>query len=167
MLKIDYLKNHPQHLKTIVYWVYNEWWKYKSEYSFGDVVELYKELLNDNRLPIAIVALIDNVPVGSALICETDPDIKMDVTPWLEGVFVIEQFRKMGVAKTLVQRIETIAAELDFQELYLSTHLTNFYEKLGWNRVLLLDNNDTLFKKQVNNDISVEVDDNYNVMENI
>jgi GNAT superfamily N-acetyltransferase len=153
MIVIDYLKNHPRHLDTVVKWVYNEWWKYKNDYSFNQVRKIYQRLLNESDLPIAIVAMENNQVVGTALICERDPDIKLEIGPWVEGVFVKEQFRKQGIATKLVERIELIAETLGYKQIYLSTHLKDFYEKRGWEKVQILFNNDKLLTKIFHSDV--------------
>jgi GNAT superfamily N-acetyltransferase len=146
-IQIEYLGDHPEYLKRIVEWVYPEWWFYRS--SFNEVLELYKTLLNYNSLPIALIAFIDDAPAGTALICVDDPDIKLGISPWLEGLFVNKEFRNRGVGKALVKRIEEIASGLGYDYLYLSTHLECFYENLNWTGMMRLENNDKLFTKKL------------------
>ncbi len=147
MIKIEYLKNYPEHLCTAVGWVYPEWWHYR--YSFEDVVTLYRSLLNDYSLPVALIAFKDDIPVGTALICEEDPDIKEGVSPWLEGLFVKKEFRECGIGTALVERIEIIARNFGYGNLYLSSGLENFYQNMDYKVIKKLENGDTLFGKKL------------------
>jgi GNAT superfamily N-acetyltransferase len=123
------------------------WWK--NRYSFEDVVELYRTLLNDLSLPIALIAFKDGVPAGTALICEEDPEIKEGVSPWLEGLYVCNQFRMCGVGTALVEKIEVIAKDIGYGGLYLSSGLDNFYQSLNYSAIKKLENGDTLFEKNL------------------
>jgi GNAT superfamily N-acetyltransferase len=148
MIKIDYLKNHQIHLNQIVEWVYPEWWFYRS--AFNEVLEMYKTILNEQVLPIALIAFVNEKPAGTVLICEDDPDIKLGISPWLEGLYVTKEFRNCGVGRALVKRVEEIASSSGYSHLYLSTHVKNFYERLNWTDMMRLENGDNLFYKKLN-----------------
>jgi GNAT superfamily N-acetyltransferase len=147
MISIEYLKDHPEQLKLIVQWVHPEWWFYRS--STAEVLELYKTVLNLNALPIGLIAFVDDKPAGTALICEDDPDIKLGISPWLEGLYVAEEFRNRGVGRALVKKCEEIASRLGYDYLYLSTHVEKYYKRLNWSDMMLLDNGDKLFYKKL------------------
>lgn len=147
MIKIDYLKNHRVHLNQIVEWVYPEWWFYRS--AFSEVLEMYKTILNDKTLPIALIAFVNEKPAGTALLCEDDPDIKLGISPWLESLYVAEEYRNRGVGRALVKRVEEIASASGFDHLYLSSHIESFYERLNWVEMMHLENNDKLFYKKL------------------
>lgn len=148
MIKIEYLKNFPEYLQTVVEWVYPEWWQ--SRYTFNEVVEIYKTVLNDHILPIGLIAFENDKPVGTALICEDDPDIKLGISPWLEGLYIKKDHRKCGIGKTLIMKIEDIATNFGYTNLYLSSGLENFYEKMNFIEIKRLENGDSLFEKKLN-----------------
>jgi GNAT superfamily N-acetyltransferase len=148
MITIEYLKNYPEYLQAVVEWVYPEWWQGK--YAFSEVVEIYKTVLNDNVLPIGLIAFENDTPVGSGLLCKDDPDIKIGVSPWLEGLYVQKEHRKCGIGKALIMEIEDIAIDLGYRYLYLSSDLENFYEKLGFFEIKRLENGDRVFEKILN-----------------
>jgi GNAT superfamily N-acetyltransferase len=147
MIQIEYLKKCPEHLNTVVGWVYPEWWE--NRFSFQEVVELYRTLLNNHSLPIAFIAFKDGVPAGTAIICEEDPDIKEGVSPWLEGLFVCKEFRMSGIGRALVEKIEIVAKGIGYDSLYLSSGLKGFYHRLNYTAIKKLENCDTLFAKQL------------------
>lgn len=148
MITVEYLKDYPKYLKTIVEWVHPEWWFYRS--TFDEVLALYKTILNDHALPIALIAFVDDKPAGTVSICEDDPDIKLGISPWLEGLYVAKEFRNCGVGSALVKRVEEIALRLGYSHLYLSSHVKNFYERLNWTEMMRLENGDKLFYKKLN-----------------
>jgi N-acetylglutamate synthase-like GNAT family acetyltransferase len=65
-----------------------------------------------------------------------DMDTRMDLSPWLAGVFVAPEYRRHGMGAELVQRVIGDAAALGVQRLYLYTPGTeHFYSRLGWSLV--------------------------------
>jgi N-acetylglutamate synthase-like GNAT family acetyltransferase len=60
-------------------------------------------------------------------------ETRMELTPWLAGVFVGEQYRRRGIGAELVRRIMAEAGRLKVPLLYLYTvQSENFYAALGW-----------------------------------
>jgi len=60
-------------------------------------------------------------------------DTRMELTPWLAGVFVAPRHRRKGVGAQLVRGIMAEAAGLKIPLLYLYTvHSEKFYANLGW-----------------------------------
>lgn len=63
-------------------------------------------------------------------------DTRMDLSPWLAGVFVAPDHRRHGVGAALVQRVIGEATALGVERLYLYTPSTeHFYSCLGWSLV--------------------------------
>ncbi len=151
MIKIDYLALHKKHLPLVVKWVYKEWWQYKKE-SFEDVVDLYHTLLHISELPICLIAFFDKKPAGTVLICDRDPDIKLDDGPWLEGLYVDSRYRCRGIGKKLVSRICRIAKDTGHSKVLLSTHIDKYYERMGWEAIKGLSNGDKVMRKLLNDE---------------
>jgi len=60
-------------------------------------------------------------------------ETRMELTPWLAGVYVGEQYRRRGIGAELVRRIMAEAGRLQVSLLYLYTvHSERFYAALGW-----------------------------------
>jgi N-acetylglutamate synthase-like GNAT family acetyltransferase len=60
-------------------------------------------------------------------------DTRLELTPWMAGVFVAPEHRRKGVGAQLVRRIMAEAATLKVSLLYLYTvHSEKFYANLGW-----------------------------------
>jgi N-acetylglutamate synthase-like GNAT family acetyltransferase len=65
-----------------------------------------------------------------------DTDTRMDLSPWLAGVFVASEHRGHGFGVALVRRIIDDATALGVRRLYLYTPSTEqFYSRLGWSLV--------------------------------
>jgi N-acetylglutamate synthase-like GNAT family acetyltransferase len=62
-----------------------------------------------------------------------DMDTRLDLTPWLAGLYVKAPRRRQGIGITLVSAIEKKAHELGIERLYLYTPESEvFYSRLGW-----------------------------------
>jgi predicted N-acetyltransferase YhbS len=132
-MRIGYLSDHPEALETLARWQHAEWGHLRS----GDTIEKRKARLlgfsNADRIPLTVVALEGNEVLGSASLVEHDMKTRMELTPWLAGVFVGERYRRRGVGAELVRRIMAEAGRLKVPLLYLYTvHSEQFYAALGW-----------------------------------
>ena len=88
---------------------------------------------NGGEILRAWVAHEGGQALGTAALRATDLPGREDLTPWLGGVYVARQFRGRGVAAALCRTVESRAAALGFQKLYLFTlDQQRLYEHLGW-----------------------------------
>jgi N-acetylglutamate synthase-like GNAT family acetyltransferase len=132
-MTIEYLADHPDALATLAEWQHAEWGHIRP----GDTVEKRAARLrgwsNRDRIPLTVVALEGNEVLGSASLIEHDMETRMELTPWLAGVFVGEPYRRRGIGAQLVRRIMEEARKLKVPLLYLYTvHSEKFYAGLGW-----------------------------------
>jgi N-acetylglutamate synthase-like GNAT family acetyltransferase len=132
-MTIEYLADHPDALTTLAQWQHAEWGHIRP----GDTVEKRATRLrgwsNRDRIPLTVVALEGNEVLGSASLIEHDMETRMELTPWLAGVFVGEPYRRRGIGAQLVRRIMDEARKLKVPLLYLYTvHSEKFYAALGW-----------------------------------
>ncbi len=132
-MRIEYLADQPEALPPLAQWKHQEWGHLRP----GDTVEKRQARLagmsNRDRIPLTVVALEDNEVLGCASLIEHDMETRMELTPWLAGVYVGEAFRRRGIGAELVRRIMSEAGKLKVPLLYLYTvHSENFYAALGW-----------------------------------
>ena len=132
-MRIENLSDHPEALPILAKWQHAEWGHIRP----GDTLELRQGRLerwcNRDRIPMTLVALDGNRVLGSASLIEHDMETRMDLTPWLAGVFVSETDRRRGIGAQLVRRIMEEAGRLKVELLYLYTvHSEKFYAALGW-----------------------------------
>jgi GNAT superfamily N-acetyltransferase len=135
-MRIEYLSDHPEALPTLAQWQHGEWGHLRP----GDTLEKRQARLwshaSGDRIPLTVVALDENEVFGSASLIEHDMETRMELTPWLAGVFVGEQYRRRGIGAELVRRIMAEARRLKVPLLYLYTlHSEKFYVALGWKLV--------------------------------
>lgn len=130
---ITYLADYPQYLSTVAGWVFDEWgWEMPGS-TLESIRAEFSMHLNRERIPLAMLSLVEGQPVGTASIFLHDMDIRMDLTPWLAAVYVLPEFRGQGIGSQLVRAVEAVATRLQLERLYLFTpdHAA-FYARLGW-----------------------------------
>src|SRR3954467_6328091 len=132
-MRIEYLSDHPEALPTLAQWQHAEWGHFRP----GDTLEKrmvrLRRFSNGDQIPLTVVALDGNEVLGSASLIEHDMATRMELMPWLAGVFVGEQYRRRGIGAELVRRIMAEARGLKVPLLYLYTvHSEKFYAALGW-----------------------------------
>lgn len=132
-MRIEYLGDQPSALPTLARWQHKEWGYLRP----GDTLEKRTARLagmaNRDRIPLTVVALDGEEVLGSASLIEHDMETRMELTPWLAGVFVGEGYRRRGIGAELVRRIMTEAQKFKVPLLYLYTvHSEKFYAALGW-----------------------------------
>ena len=132
-MQIDYLADHPGVITTLAHWLHDQW----GHLSPGASVERDEARLRTNcnrdRIPLAVVALVDGEPVGVARLVEYDMDIRRDLSPWLSSVFVPAEHRGKGIGTALTRRIMDESKALGVRTCYLFTpDRETFYSRLGW-----------------------------------
>ena len=86
---------------------------------------------------MTIIAKSENGDLlGFAGIVDYDMETNKDLTPWLSGVFVLNEYRRNGIGGQIVKRLEQIASDLGFKKLYLFTlDKESFYLNLSWTKL--------------------------------
>lgn len=134
MATITYLADVPQHLDQVTDWILAEWGR--PGVTRDMVYEKYRAHMNTDRLPLSLVAVIDERPVGTASLRRRDLQIRPHLVPWLASVYVASEYRNQGIGSQLVIAAETEAARLDIETLYLFTpDRDHFYARLGWRTI--------------------------------
>src|ERR1700722_3080332 len=108
MITFDYLKHHPEHIITCAQWSFSEWGYHTPERPLQDFIESRKKYLNDDRLPLTLMAFDGTTPVGMCSLTESR-GICPDLTPWLAALYVVPKYRNRGIGKQLEEKICTIA----------------------------------------------------------
>ncbi|MBZ9996598.1 GNAT family N-acetyltransferase [Mesorhizobium sp. BH1-1-4] len=95
-----------------------------------------RNLLTSDGLETALVARVNDVPVGTCLLVRHELEPAHDLTPWLAGLVVDACHRGKGTGTALVRAIEAHAASAGVEILYLYTwEARTFYKALGWEAV--------------------------------
>jgi N-acetylglutamate synthase-like GNAT family acetyltransferase len=145
-MEITFLKELLDSIIQIAQWYYAEW---KGIYeasglSFEDVKTAVAERTNTGTIPLAVVALDDKRIVGTGCLKTHDMDTRIELTPWLAGIYVERTLRRKGIGSMIVSCLDDIAKKLGIPRLYLYTpRSTIFYARLGW-----VENEITTYKGQ-------------------
>ncbi len=132
-MHIAYLADHKEVIPTLSQWFYDEWAYLHPERTLADVERLMNEKANINRIPVALVAFEGKELLGTVSLKIHDMDTRLDLTPWLAGLYVSASKRRQGIGAMLVSAIEKKAHELGIEKLYLYTPESEaFYARLGW-----------------------------------
>jgi predicted N-acetyltransferase YhbS len=103
------------------------------EASFERELRSLELFASDQSHGVALIAKVGDKPVGTCLLVESEIEPKHDVSPWLAGLFVVPEHRRMGTGAALVQAIEDQARQRGFPRVYLyTTAAAAFYARLGW-----------------------------------
>lgn len=140
MIKIDFLKNHPQTIPILA----NIWQEVLGKIWMPDipierVIASFEDHLNEKVLPLSFVALNDDAAIGTCSLRKND-GIRPDLTPWLGSLIVDPKYQKQGVGKMLVDVAAIKAKELGFKKLYLFAFdptIPEYYQHLGWKKICM------------------------------
>lgn len=134
VITIEYLKDHPEYITTCATWSHEEWGHHRP----GDTVEAFiasrKEYLNDEKLPLTLIALENCTPVGMCSLAITR-GVLPELTPWLAALYVKKDHRNKNIGRKLEKAICDKALELGFKKIYLFTSdatIIPWYENLDW-----------------------------------
>lgn len=132
-MTIEYLADHPEALPVLAEWQHQEWGHLRGNDTVEKRMGRLRTSLSRDRIPLTVVALHEGNVLGSASLIPHDMETRMELTPWLAGVFVGPAYRRKGIASELVRRITAEAAKLKVPLLYLYTvHSEKLYAGLGW-----------------------------------
>ena len=132
-MNIAHLADHKEVIPLLAQWFYNEWAYLNPGRTLADVEQLIGERTNIDKIPMALVAFDNHEPLGTVCLKVHDMDTRLDLSPWLAGLYVAAPRRHQGIGATLVAAIENKAIELGLDKLYLHTpESETFYSKLGW-----------------------------------
>jgi N-acetylglutamate synthase-like GNAT family acetyltransferase len=132
-MEIVYLADQPGYLPTVARWVFDEWGRKTSGVTLAQIKAKFRGHLQRDAVPLTLVAVEDERPIGTASIFLQDLSIRPDLSPWLAAVYVPPKQRRQGIGGQLVQAAEKAARRLEIERLYLFTpDQVPFYTRLGW-----------------------------------
>jgi predicted N-acetyltransferase YhbS len=90
----------------------------------------------DQTRQVALIARRGTVPVGTCLLVPSEIEPNHQVSPWLAGLFVAPEHRRLGAGVVLVRAIEEQGRRRGFARIFLYTiSAEGFYRRLGWELV--------------------------------
>ena len=135
-MQIGYLADHPDFIPTLARWHHQEWAYLRPGDSIEARIERLRHECGQRQIPTVVIAFVDSLLLGSAMLIAHDMDTRMDLSPWLAGVFVSPEHRRRGIGAALVQRVIDEASALGVRRLYLYTPgAEEFYARRGWSLI--------------------------------
>jgi GNAT superfamily N-acetyltransferase len=132
-MEIESIADHLDWVSLIAGWHWQEWGDTHLLGSLAQWTRGLSERTMRDQIPTTYVAVEQGRPLGSVTLVEHDMEIRLGLSPWLAGVYVLPQSRHQGVGSVLVWRALRQVQRLGFPTLYLYTHSARpFYERLGW-----------------------------------
>ena len=132
-MKIELLQDHPEFIDELNGLFFNEWHHFYPGSKLSGWKSGLLTRVNEKIIPTTLVAFNDDVTFGSAAIVVNDMKTRLELSPWLAGVFVKKEYRNKGIGKALINEIENLAKELNVKMLYLFTeNKSEYYKKLKW-----------------------------------
>ena len=137
MAVIKLLKEFPSHAPILADWAYGEWYR-QSNINLDTLIKAYQLRIDDLELPVSMVALENDIPVGMVSLKENDLWSRKDLNPWLASLFVVPEFRKMGIGSMLINSLIKKTEAFGYRVLYLFvsedrlSKLEKFYTNRGW-----------------------------------
>ena len=131
-LRVVTIAEHPELVPVVTGWVWREFWRPDGD-DLADAQAAVAASTARLGIPQTFVALADGAPVGTASLRARETDVRPELTPWLQDVYVVPAARGRGAATRLVAAVEAAARAAAIPTLWLYTDTAvRFYERLGW-----------------------------------
>lgn len=132
-MEIGYLADHQEFIQTLARWHHQEWAYLRPGESLEARTARLRASCGHCQIPTVVIAFDGDALMGSAMLIAHDMDTRMELSPWLAGVFVAPERRRKGIGAELVQRVIDDATVLGLRRLFLYTPgAEQFYSRRGW-----------------------------------
>ena len=133
-LRFEPLVDRPNDIALIAKWYFDEWGYLNPSATLETVREKLAASINQDGIPLTVVAVMDEVAIGAAQLKYRELPIYPELEHWLGGVFVVSEHRFKGVAAQLVHSVTEAARGLGVRALHVQTQRLDggLYRTLGW-----------------------------------
>ncbi len=130
-ISVQHLFETPQHRPAVARWIYEAFWQGNGEFSAATLEGYLCEAVDSDRIPLSLLASVEGRPAGTVNLVHDDIFERPDLHPWLAALYVLPEFRRSGVASSLMRSVSCHAARLGVSGLYIGTDTPDFYARFG------------------------------------
>jgi predicted N-acetyltransferase YhbS len=130
-IAVCHLFERPDCFPIVASWIHHEWWTQKPGHSARTMETRLRQAKDPDRIPLSLLALVNNVPAGTINLVENDAETRPHLSPWLAALYVQPRFRKQGVGSALVTALVKEARRLNIAAMYLGTDIPAYYARFG------------------------------------
>ena len=133
-IDFEYLVDRPDEIPNIMSW-WRTVWAENMGPDFDAYERKFRSTLSKDELPIVVIGVIENEVVATAALKEHEmEEVYPDHHYWMGSVFVRSEYRGIGIATLISERIIELARQRQLPHLYLQTvDLSGgLYAALGW-----------------------------------
>jgi N-acetylglutamate synthase-like GNAT family acetyltransferase len=135
-MELGFLKNKESCFDEMSNILHTEWGSKKESATLEDTKKKLKNYLNDDHIPLAIVATENDELMGMCLLMESDPPSRKNLSPWFGGFYVKSEFRNQGIGSKLIKYALELCHTLEIKRLYLCTPDKQLlYKKFGFEEI--------------------------------
>ena len=132
-LRIEYLSDHAEVLPILKAWFEDEWASYYGPGGRGNAQRDLTEYANGTRLPIGMVAFLNNEICGIVALKSESISTHSHLGPWAAAAMVERSHRGKGIGTELIRAVEEEAKRRGYNHIYCGTSTaTHLLERLGW-----------------------------------
>lgn len=131
------LADRPDLLEAVAQAGQETWGKWESGWLLDDWMALYRTFMSGQGLEQMLVAVkADGDFAGMAALTAHELPDHPALLGWLYDVYIVPQYRQLGLGSWLSAQVEGLAVGEGLTELHLATtEAQGFYEGLGWRRL--------------------------------
>jgi len=132
-VRIAFMADHPEVLPRLRALFEAEWPAWYGPAGPGDAAADLRAFCRRDALPIGLVALYGDEPLGVMALKATSIDSRPDLGPWAAAGLVRPELRRRGVGAALLRGLEDLARALAYPRLYAGTATAaTLLERAGW-----------------------------------
>lgn len=128
-MRIISVRENPEYKDKVIDYLSSKW-SSVSRLIYDDCITHC--LSTPNPLPQWYLLLDGDEIIGCAGLITNDFISRMDLYPWVCGLFIEEKYRGNSYGSLLLTKAKKDSRKAGFENLYLSTDHIGFYEKYGF-----------------------------------
>ncbi|MFZ2538759.1 MAG: GNAT family N-acetyltransferase [Oscillospiraceae bacterium] len=133
--RITLLRDNNELTKIAAKWFHEKWGVPLDAY-LDSIQECQKK---QTKIPQWYLMLNDDEIIAGVGVIENDFHNRKDLTPNICALYVEKNYRKMGIAKKMLDFVCKDLSSIGYDDAYLITEHTNFYEKLNWEFLCMVE----------------------------